>query len=64
MSGVNTYFLEVRAQVLLWKSSLKIKIFRIFSPLKEALMVTFNEKCAPTSRKYVAKQDIILLNFL
>ena len=49
---------------LLQKSTLKILIFRILLLLKEALVVTFNEKRAPTSRKYIAEQDIIISNLL
>ena len=38
--------------------------FQSFLPLQEALVVTVNEKRAPTCRKYVAEQDIIMTNLL
>ena len=38
--------------------------FWIFLPLKEPLVTTFNKMRAPTSRKYVAEQDIIMPNLL
>ena len=34
-----------------------------FLQLKQASMVTFNEKQAPTFRKYVAEPDLIMSNF-
>ena len=40
------------------------KFSRVFLQLKQALMVTFNEKQAPTFRKYVAEPDLIMSNFL
>ena len=30
--------------------------------MKQALVTTFNETGAPTSRKYVAEQDIVMAN--
>ena len=31
-------------------------------PLRDPLVATFNETCAPTSRKYVAGQSIVMPN--
>ena len=38
--------------------------FWIFVPLKETLVATFNETLAPTLRKYVAEQCILMPNLL
>ena len=35
---------------------------RVFLPLKEGLVATSSEKRAPTFRKYVAEQDIVMPN--
>ena len=35
----------------------------MFLPLKDSLVVTFNETCAPTSRKNVAEQGILVPNW-
>ena len=34
----------------------------VFLPLRDLLVATFNEKRAPTSRKYVAEQGIMIPN--
>ena len=44
---------------LLEKSNLEILFFRDFFPPKEALVATFSETDAPTSRWYVAEQGVI-----
>ena len=49
---------------LLLKSTLEIYILRVFLRLTEVLVAAFNEKCKPTSRKYVAEQDITMPNLL
>ena len=36
--------------------------FQSFLPLKHSLVATFNETCAPTSRKHVVEQGIIMSN--
>ena len=36
--------------------------FHIFLFLNDPLVATFNETCAPTSRKYVAEQGIVMVN--
>ena len=40
----------------------KFSIFRVFLPLGDALLVTFNETHAPTSRLYAAEQGIAMIN--
>ena len=45
------------------KTTRKAK-FQSFLPLRKPLVATFNEKRAPTSRKYVAEQDIVMPNWL
>ena len=44
--------------------ALKMLNFRTFLPLKNFLAATFNETRAPTSRKYVAEQGMMMLNLL
>ena len=41
---------------------LKNLIFHSFFPLEDALVATFNETRAPTSRKYVAEQGVVKRN--
>ena len=41
----------------------KSKFSEFFLPLKQTLMVYFNEKRVPTFRKNVAEPDIIMTNF-
>ena len=41
---------------------LKNLIFHSFFPLEDALVATFNETRAPTSRKYVAEQGVVMRN--
>ena len=36
--------------------------FWIFLPVKKPLVATSSETCAPTSRKYVAEQDMLMPN--
>ena len=36
----------------------------MFLPLRDPLVATFNESRAPTSRKYVAEQGIVIPNWL
>ena len=36
----------------------------MFLPLRDPLVATFNETRAPTSRKYVAEQGIVMPNWL
>ena len=38
-------------------------IFRVFLTLKDSLVATLNETSAPTSRKYVAQQGIVMRNW-
>ena len=38
-------------------------MFRVFLPLVDPFVATFNERRAPTSRKYVAKQGIVIPNW-
>ena len=45
------------------KNSLKIQFFRVFLSLIDPLLATFNEARAPTSRKYVAEQHILMPNW-
>ena len=47
---------------LIQKSGLKIWIFRVFLPPKEALMVSFRETGTPISRRYVAEEGLIIPN--
>ena len=37
--------------------------FRVFLPLTDTLVTTFNETRAPTSRKYVAEQSMVMPNW-
>ena len=37
--------------------------FQSFFPLIDSLVTTFNEMCAPTSKKYIAQQDIMMPNW-
>ena len=58
-------------QAIWWNSSIlvlekqpkNIHYSEIFLPLREPLVATFNETRAPTSRKYVAEQVIIMSNW-
>ena len=47
---------------MLEKNNLKLQIFRVFLPLKDPLVTTSNETRAPTYRKYIAEQDIVMSN--
>ena len=38
-------------------------IFRVFLPLINPLVATFNKTHAPTSKKYIAQQDIMMPNW-
>ena len=54
------YFFNCTPPLLLQKSSLKIQIFRVFLPLKQALVATFSEAGAPTARLYVSEQGVVI----
>ena len=45
------------------ENNLKIKISRVFLPLKDILLDTFSETRAPTSRKHVSEQSIVMSNW-
>ena len=47
---------------MLEKNNLKLQIFRVFLPLKDPLVTTSNETRAPTYRKYIAEQDMLMSN--
>ena len=49
--------------ILLQKNNLQIQIFTVFLPLREPLVVTFNETREPTSRNNVAEQRIVISNW-
>ena len=38
-------------------------LFRVLLPLRDPLVATFNEMHAPTSRKYVAEEGIVITNW-
>ena len=40
----------------------KIKFSEFFLPLRDPFVATFNERRAPTSRKYVAERGILIPN--
>ena len=48
----------------LQKNSLKMLNFEIFLPLKKPLVAIFTKECALTSKKYVSKSDVSILNLL
>ena len=62
------YSKSIRQTNFIWfliqKSSLKIWIFRVFLPPKEALMASFSKTGTPISRIYVAEKGLIILSFL
>ena len=49
--------------VFAWENDLKIWISRVFSPLKDTLLDTFHETRAPTCRKHVSEQAIVISNW-
>ena len=49
--------------VFAWENDLKIWISRVFSPLKDTLLDTFHETRAPTCRKHVYEQAIVMSNW-
>ena len=53
-----TYALTFRIYAI--ELGIIIPNFRDFLPLRDPLVVTSNETCAPTSRKYVAGQGIVM----
>ena len=46
------------------KIALIVLNFYIFLPLTNALVTTLSKRLAPTSRKFVAEQGILILNLL
>ena len=48
----------------LQKNSLKMLNSEIFLPLKKPLVAIFTKECALTSKKYVSKSDVSILNLL
>ena len=61
LSEKNEVFWSHSSVFALEKQSKKVN-FHSFLPLRDPLVATFNETCAPTSKKYVAKQDILMTN--
>ena len=51
------------SSVFAFEEQLKNLNFQSFLPLRDPLVATFSETCAPTSRKYVAEQGIVMLNW-
>ena len=56
-------FLVALLRFFFTKATYKSKFSPFFLPLINPLVVTFNKRCAPTSRKYVAEQGILRPNW-
>ena len=54
--------LWLHSSVFGYKKTLKSYILRVFLPLRDTLVATFNERRAPTSRIYIAEKDTVMPN--